>query len=149
MQFEITVDDVPVRVTIDEATGDFTLERFDQFDDNGDLADVGSWEVTDDSSKVFGGNGWFETSSEQGLLTLIFKKLTERGHSVSHMDISIEQHPGGYLITWSCRRGDPMLDHVEPMTEIVETLELAKERLLECFDHMIDGDMQEGGSQDD
>lgn len=77
MQFEITYQDQQMRVTIDEATGNFKLERFDEFDQDGARADVGQWEVTDDSSKVFGGSGWFETSSEQGLLKLIFKKLME------------------------------------------------------------------------
>jgi len=53
---------------------------------------------------------------------------------MSHIDLTIEQHEGGYLLSWSTRRGDPLCDHIDPMTEICVTLEAATERMLELFD---------------
>lgn len=53
---------------------------------------------------------------------------------MSYINLTIEQHEGGYLLSWSTRRGDPLQDHIEPMTEIYVTFEAAKERMLELFD---------------
>lgn len=77
MQFEVNIDRYDrVRVTIDEATGNFKIERFDEYDEDGDRVYAGSWEVTDDSTKNLG-LGWFGGGSAEKLLVLIFKKLTD------------------------------------------------------------------------